>query len=97
MIAVLVYDITRLKTFQSVATWVEELHHNVEDVSILIVGNKTDLDERREVTEEYLNEYKGEQDSSVFGYLECSALTGDNINKIFELVADQLIKMNSKN
>jgi Ras-related protein Rab-11A len=44
--AILVYDITTRVTFQSVPRWVDDLRANVDDIVIIIVGNKTDLVDR---------------------------------------------------
>ena len=42
--AVLVFDLTRFKTFQSCITWIEEFKtHGSENALILLVGNKKDL------------------------------------------------------
>ena len=51
--ALLVYDITRRETFDSVDRWIPDLRTNGdEQVTILLVGNKCDLEENRKVTKE---------------------------------------------
>lgn len=48
--ALLVFDITSRTSFESMQGWVIELRRNVEEAMVLVVvGNKTDLDEKREV------------------------------------------------
>lgn len=48
--ALLVFDITSRTSFESMQGWVQELRRNVEEAMVLVVvGNKTDLDEQREV------------------------------------------------
>jgi len=52
--ALLVYDITKEQTFESVKTmWLEELRANADDnIIIMLVGNKKDLGHLRAVTTE---------------------------------------------
>eukprot|EP00947_MAST-08B_sp_MAST-8B-sp1_P004159 g4159.t1 len=52
-VAVLVYDITSAESFRSVGDWLAELRDVVgDDVQLLLVGNKADLAEYREVPPE---------------------------------------------
>ena len=51
----LVYDITQRKTFESIRTWVDQINDNDSDgeQKKILVGNKCDLEENRQVgTEE---------------------------------------------
>lgn len=42
--ALIVYDITRRKTFENVQVWLNELHNQAEaNICIMLVGNKLDL------------------------------------------------------
>ena len=54
-----------------------------------LIGNKTDLEDKREV----LNE-QGEEKARSFGcaFLETSALNGDNIDKGFEMMVSDIFK-----
>ena len=46
--AIIVYDITRANTFNTLKTWVEELKSKgPKDIIIAIAGNKADLEELR--------------------------------------------------
>lgn len=48
--AVLVYDITDEDSFQKVKCWVKELRKMLgTDISLVIVGNKSDLEKERHV------------------------------------------------
>lgn len=48
--AMLIFDITQLKTFESMKSWVLELKRNIEEAMVLcVVGNKTDLTDQRKV------------------------------------------------
>lgn len=51
--ALLVYDITSQKSFHNVSEWLKELkEHSDNNIVILLVGNKNDLKEKREVSKE---------------------------------------------
>jgi Ras-related protein Rab-22 len=46
--AIIVYDITKLSSFKTLKSWVEELQtQGPKDISIAIAGNKADLADRR--------------------------------------------------
>lgn len=48
--ALLIFDITSRTSFESMQGWVQELRRNVEEAMVLVVvGNKTDLVDNREV------------------------------------------------
>jgi len=48
--AIVVYDITKMASFKTLQSWVEELRaHGPKDIIIAIAGNKADLADKREV------------------------------------------------
>ncbi|KAL8609213.1 Ras-related protein Rab-22A [Nucella lapillus] len=86
--AIIVYDVTRPKTFKSVKTWIQELRSfGPRDIVIAIAGNKCDLEELREVTEKDAQEYASSIDA-IFG--ETSAVTAINVEEMFTALARQL-------
>lgn len=51
--ALLVYDITRRETFDHLTSWLEDARqHASPNMSIMLIGNKSDLAHRRAVTYE---------------------------------------------
>ena len=79
--AFVVYDISNRTTFDNIKTWVEDCKRlSPKAVLMILIGNKTDLEEKREVSYE-----EGSIYASKHGMLfyECSAKTGQNIDKIF--------------
>ena len=47
----LAYDITRDETFNSLAEWYKEIKaHAAEDVMVYLIGNKSELEDQREVS-----------------------------------------------
>ena len=80
--AFVVYDISRKSTFDNVDKWINELKNNgSEDVFILLVGNKSDLNDQREISEE---EVKKKAEVYNIAFCETSALKGNNIEFAFE-------------
>eukprot|EP00806_Schmidingerella_arcuata_P006909 Macronucleus_7307.p1 GENE.Macronucleus_7307~~Macronucleus_7307.p1 ORF type:complete len:139 (+),score=7.50 Macronucleus_7307:1-417(+) len=48
----LVYDISRRPTFESIGKWLQEVRdHADEKVAIILVGNKSDLEDKRAVSQ----------------------------------------------
>ncbi|EAY04244.1 small GTP-binding protein, putative [Trichomonas vaginalis G3] len=93
-IAIIVFDITSMNTFKQVKSWINEVKTNVQDIIIMVVGNKHDLEANRAVSMDEANEL-----CQSFGveYVETSALTGYGIDIVFETVVINYIKsMNQK-
>ena len=89
--AFVVYDISRKSTFENVDKWIDELKENAtEDVHIMLVGNKTDLEDKREVQTEEVAK-KAEQYKVAF--CETSALKGKNIEKAFDTLVEEITKI----
>lgn len=75
--ALLVYDITRKETFNHLTSWLEEVRQNGNpDIMFMLIGNKADLDSRRQVSTE-----EGERFAKENGliFLETSAKTSFNV------------------
>ena len=92
--AFIVYDITKKDTFDSIEKWLNELKLNGDPgIVTFIIGNKNDLEEFRQVSKE-----EGEEKAKSFqcGFLETSALSGDNIDLAFELMIGQIYDKYSK-
>ena len=77
----LVYDITRRETFTDLINWLEDLwKNNHQYMVIMLVGNKIDLEENREVTKEEAESFAKKHDLI---FIETSAKTSENVNKSF--------------
>ena len=72
----LVYDVTNKKSFDNLKKWIEFIL-NIEMCTIVIVGNKIDLSEKREITTEEAEKFCEEEK---YDYFEVSAKTGKNID-----------------
>ncbi|KAK4475138.1 hypothetical protein MN116_002224 [Schistosoma mekongi] len=79
--ALLVYDITRRETFTHLTTWLEDARqHSSSNMVIMLIGNKSDLESRRDVQKE-----EGEAFSREHGliFMETSAKTAANVEDAF--------------
>lgn len=85
---ILVYDVTRRRTFIVLQEWLEELHKALgKDIPLILVANKTDLPDR--VVEP--SEGREFADSRNMPYVESSAKTGEGIIDIFDQLARVLV------
>ncbi len=89
--AVFVFDVSDRTTFDDLAFWYEGVRSNVFPAAggeplLLVVGNKSDVRESREVSSE---EGAGFARQIGVSYIETSAKTGHNITELFEMVAEQ--------
>lgn len=79
--AMLVYDITKRATFVNVRKWLHELREfGGQDMVIVLVGNKSDLGQSREVDKE---EGKGFAEIEGLCFMETSALQNLNVEEAF--------------
>ena len=80
--AIVVYDITKHKTFESVTTWLKDINE-VSDINpvIMIIGNKCDLTNLREVPQEEAIQFAKEHS---VGFIETSALNMVHVDVAFE-------------
>ncbi|CAN7054344.1 unnamed protein product [Brassica rapa subsp. trilocularis] len=79
--ALLIYDITRRTTFENIKKWLFELREFANpDTVVVLVGNKSDLRQSREVEEE---EGKSLAESEGLCFLETSALENVNVEEAF--------------
>lgn len=95
----LIFDLTSSESFEHLTQWIEEVRANIEkEIPLLLVGNKSDLVEQREISIKEINRF-----TKAFNlyYMETSAKTGDGVGDCFYIltclmfgsgISEQLIK-----
>jgi Ras-related protein Rab-2A len=79
--ALLVYDITRRDTFNHLTTWLEDAkQHSGSNMVIMLIGNKSDLEARREVKKSEGEAFAREHNLI---FMETSAKTAANVEEAF--------------
>ncbi|KAJ4782296.1 Ras-related protein Rab-11A [Rhynchospora pubera] len=92
--ALLVYDISRRTTFDSVGRWLNELHtHSDMNVVTILVGNKSDLNGIREVP---TSEGKALAETHSLFFMETSALDSSNVTEAFYTVVREIYSILSR-
>ncbi|PIN01160.1 GTPase Rab11/YPT3, small G protein superfamily [Handroanthus impetiginosus] len=92
--ALLVYDISRRQTFESIGRWLNELQtHSDMNVVTILVGNKTDLKDAREVT---TAEGKALAETQGLFFIETSALDSSNVAAAFQTVVREIYNILSR-
>lgn len=91
----LVYDITSEKSFENIKNWIRNIEeHASSDVERMILGNKCDMNDKRQVSKE-----RGERLAIDYGikFLETSAKTSVNVEESFiTLARDIMARLNKK-
>lgn len=86
--AIIVYDITNSNTFHSVTQWIEEVQaERGNDVIVVIVGNKIDLNKKRQISTDE-GRLKANELNVIF--IETSAKDGYNVKHLFERIASAI-------
>ena len=86
--ALVVYDITKKVTFENIDKWINDLKHLADkNVSIILIGNKSDLEVERQVSKE---EGQMKAQTNGLGFLETSALNGSNIELAFKTLVEEV-------
>jgi Ras-related protein Rab-5C len=88
--AIVVYDMTSTQSFQELDGWLKALiEQGPEALVVALVGNKCDLRGSRTVSPEMARGFL--TDNGIPIYIEASALTGENVEAIFEKVATAVL------
>lgn len=88
--ALVIYDITSGTSFNNVNKWLTELHeHAPSNISIMLVGNKSDLRHLRSVSTDEAKTCAAKQGMS---FIETSALDNTNVVHAFESIVENIYR-----
>lgn len=91
--AILVFDLTRLPTFESIPNWISEIKKDIGKIPMALVGNKSDLASQRGIAAKELRQLAEAHDIQAF---ETSAKTGEKVDKAFTQLVGQAIEAQEK-
>ena len=81
-LAFIVYSIDSKESFNNLEFWLNELRVKANpDINIFVIGNKCDLEDKREITKDMAKEFC--ENNKIKLFLETSAKTGFNAHNIF--------------
>ncbi|KAG7444300.1 GTP binding protein [Guyanagaster necrorhizus] len=87
-VAIVVFDITNRQSFLSTTKWIDDVRsERGNDVIIVLVGNKADLSDKRQVT---LEEATAKATQLDILFMETSAKAGHNVKSLFKKIAMSL-------
>ena len=85
----LIYDVTDKDSFKNLSNWLIEIEKNSsKNVLKVLIGNKTDLEEKRVIS---YNQAKEFADSYGLKYIETSAKKNLNVNEAFATLGRELM------
>ncbi len=91
----IVFDVTNSETYDNLKNWIQSIHNfmgnKMEEIPIIIIGNKIDCEEREVKTEDAESFCKGQN----YPYFETSAKTGENIDKTIRFLVKKIIDGNT--
>ena len=89
------YDTTRYASLRRISNWLsfftEEEKRVGSKIPVLMVGGKTDLEDKRSVTQEEALELA--EKHKLQGYMECSSKSGENVEDVFEAITISMMKL----
>ena len=95
-LAILVYSIDNMKTFSNLETWLNEIKtQSNPDIKLILIGNKVDLEDIREVSKEQGEKFCS--DHNLCYFMETSAKTGFNAQNLFKKAGSILYEEHLKN
>ena len=86
---IFMYDITQKESFINIKKWIEETEgENPGEVKKIIVGNKIDKEEDRQVTDGMKEKLSKEVDIDL---IEVSAKKGIDVDKVFDILVEKIL------
>ncbi|CAL4058586.1 unnamed protein product [Meganyctiphanes norvegica] len=90
----LVYDITNAKSFDSIEKWLKNIkEHASEDVEIMVLGNRCDMEDKRIITQDKGEEFAREH---CVQFMEVSSKADINIEGAFSELVEAILSKTSR-
>ena len=93
-----VYDITKVESFDNLKFWINSIKQNMENkniiIPVIIIGNKVDMEDLREISNENAENFAKENN---YKYFETSAKTGEGIDNAVRELVNQVLNHNNNN
>ena len=87
---IVMFDITNEESYISAKSWVKSIKdENGKNSPILLIGNKSDLEDTRLISLEDITKYVNEENLQ---YIETSSKTGNNINKSISIICKLILE-----
>lgn len=91
---IIVFDITNTESFEGAKTWVRDLSSHNNTAILALVGNKSDLVDKRSITYENAKFFANQNNLL---YFETSAKENNNISEIFVTIAEKMPRNKESN
>ncbi len=92
---IFMFDLTRYSSIKNIEDWLSIFEYFISEkttkIPIVIVGGKSDLEEKRSVDVDEVS--KLSEKYGLKGYFECSSKTGENVEEIFNFMAQKILEM----
>ena len=92
---IFMFDITRYASLKNLKAWSEVIdectNYDEHPLPILLVGGKQDLEEKRAIKQEYGRDISDSSELFI-DYIECSSLTGHNVEHIFHSLTKEIVE-----
>ena len=86
---ILIFDLTNKESFKNLSSWIKIIKdHCGNKMVLLIVGNKNDLEEEKDINEEDINAFIKQEK---IHYIKTSCKTGENIKKAVDKICKNYI------
>ncbi|KKM95599.1 hypothetical protein LCGC14_1186640 [marine sediment metagenome] len=88
----MLYDVTRMSSLEHIKKWHVEVSKFTKPIPIILVGNKIDLVDKREVTKDDVDRYLEEKNINVSFKMETSAKEGVKTEEAFHFLVKTLMQ-----
>jgi len=93
--SIYMYDITNKESVEEIGPWLEAYHEGLREddsqVPRLLVGGKADLKDQRQITKKQAKKLK--EKYGFWDLMECSSITGENVEEIFSRLVREIMKL----